>query len=251
MKQIITITTDFCDQFAVAQLHAVMADLGFNGKVVENHGVTPFSILERAFQIDMLTKYSPDRSVHLGVVDPGVGSKRQGIVIKTKRSWFVGPDNGLLFPAAFKQNILHVWKLNESFFGKQVSNTFHGRDVFLKAAVYLTLGKNPEDFGCRKIESDSLIPLVFEKGQVLHVDSFGNIKIHWPRKIINNSKLVIKTKDINFTFPVVKTFSDVQLGNISALYGSSGTLELVVNLGSASKKLGVKLGDILTIKDGL
>lgn len=247
----ITITTDFGDQFAIAQLHAVIADLGFNRKLIENHGVIPFSIIEGAFQIALLSRFSPDQSVHLGVVDPGVGSRRKGIVLQTKIGWFVGPNNGLLYPAAKEQGIYNAWSLKESYFGKQVSNTFHGRDVFVKAAVYLAQEKKPEEFGCSKINTDSLVKLKFKKGQVLHIDSFGNIKIHWPKRVKNNGLLSVQAKKGFFSVPLVKTFTDVAPRKPLALLGSSGTLELAVNLGNAQRKLGIEVGDILKIKDKL
>ena len=147
MKNIITITTDFGDQFAAAQLHAIIATYNFDGNIIENHSITPFSIEEGAFEIWQLSKFTPENTVHLGVVDPGVGSSRWGIIIKTKKGWYVGPDNGLLYPAATRDGITQVWKIKEESFG-DISNTFHGRDVFVKAAVLLSQGKKPQDFEC-------------------------------------------------------------------------------------------------------
>jgi S-adenosylmethionine hydrolase len=241
----ITATTDFGDQFAIAQLQAVIADLGFTGKLIENHSVKQFSIIEGAFQISILSRYVPKQTVHLGVVDPGVGSCRRGIVLRTKKGWFVGPDNGLLYPAAKEQGILNAWSLKESYFGKQISNTFHGRDVFVKVAVYLAQEKKPENFGCSQINSNSLVKLKFRKGQVLHIDNFGNIKIYWPRRVKNNGLLSVKTKRKVFSVPIVKTFTDVSTKKPLALLGSSGTLELAVNLGNAQRKFGVEIGEIL------
>ena len=107
-KNLITLTTDLGDQFAVAQLHVVLARDGFDGRVIENHSVTPFSILEGAFEIDALSRFTPVGTIHVGVVDPDVGSDRRGVVIRTKKSWFVGPDNGLLYPTAVHDEIQQV-----------------------------------------------------------------------------------------------------------------------------------------------
>lgn len=248
MNELITLTTDFGDQFAVAQLHTVFVDLGFFGKIIENHEVFAYSIIEGAFQIGIISRYSPKGCVHVGVIDPGVGSKRKGIIIKSKRSWFVGPDNGLLYPASMREGILRVWSINEKFFGNNVTSTFHGRDVFVKAASYLALGNKPEDFGCSKIRSDSLISLEFKIGQVLHIDSFGNIKIYWPEKIVNGKKIKFSRGNKNYCYPIVETFSDVGSGKPLALLGSSGTLEIAINFGSANNELGLKVGEVINLK---
>lgn len=222
MNKIITITTDFGDGFATSQLKAVVASLGFEGQLIENHNVEPFSIVEGAYGIWQLAKFCPPGTVHVGVVDPGVGSERAGIVIKTKHFWFVGPDNGLLWPAAYVDEIENIWKLDNF---ENISNTFHGRDVFIKQAVYLARGELPSGKEIKEIKK-----LRFEEGQVLHIDHYGNAKI-WGKK--------------TFGLPVVKTFSNVAPGEPLLLNGSSDLLELAVNLGSAKKKFGLKLGQVL------
>lgn len=247
MNKLITITTDFGDQLAAAQLKAVLADLGFDGQVIENHSVTAFSIIEGSFALALLAKFCPKGTTHVGVVDPGVGSNRRGIIIKTDKSWFVGPDNGLLFQAATSEKIRSVWKINESSISKDISPTFHGRDVFIKSAAYLSLGKQPEDFGSTKIPAKSLAKLYFKRGQVLHIDPYGNIKLHCLQKIYSCKKLTIKTRKNTFIVPFVKTFSDVPKGKPLAFLGSSQTLELAVNLKRADTFFRVKQGDILKI----
>lgn len=167
MHKLITITTDFKDGFATSQLKAVIAALGFAGQIIENHDVTPFSIIEGAYGIWQLAKFCPLGSVHVGVVDPGVGSSRVGIIIQTQNHWFVGPDNGLLYPAATADKIVSVWRINENYFG-QVSHTFHGRDVFIKSAVLLAQGKFPEDFGCTKITKiEKFVKYPFSRTRIL------------------------------------------------------------------------------------
>ena len=245
MKNVITITTDFHDEFAVAQLHAVAHSLKFEGKLIENHSVTPFAIHEGAFQIETLAQFTPKGSVHLGVVDPGVGGIRRGIIIKNHKSWFVGPDNGLLYPAAKKAGVSEVWQITEKSIDSKTSNTFHGRDIFIKAAIYLSQGIHPEKFGSVKISPSKIKKLKLKKGQILHTDVYGNVKIHWKGKITppGNLKFLINAK--TEIFPVVKTFSDVQPGSQLAYEGSNGTLELAVNLGNLAHKFGLKTGDVI------
>ncbi len=237
LKQLITITTDFQDGFATSQLHAVVHSLGYEGQLIENHDVHDYSIVEGAYGIWQLAKFCPSGTVHLGVVDPGVGSSRAGVVIKTKNFWFVGPDNGLLHPAAISDGILKAWKIHESTFG-DVAQTFHGRDVFIKAAVYLTQGKLPEEFGCVEFQNE-LIGLKFQQGQVVHIDRYGNVKFVW--------NTTVKPGDSLFDILVVHTFADVEIDKPLILNGSSNLLELAINQGNAAKHFGVKLGEILSI----
>lgn len=228
-NKVITITTDFGDSFATSQLRAVLATLGFNGTVIENHDVKSYSIIEGAYGIWQTAKYCPKGTIHVGVIDLGVGSPRLGIIIKTNNFWFVAPDNGLLYPAAKKDGIKEIWKIDNSAF-KNCSSTFEGRDIFIKVAAFLASGKKPEDFGSTEIDSKDLAKLEFQNGQVVHIDKYGNIKI-WGNK--------------TFGLPLVKTFSDVKVGQPLILRGSSDVLEICLNQKSAEEHFGVKLEQVL------
>lgn len=245
---LITITTDLGDQFAASQLHAVLVKAGYAGRIIENHSVRPFSILEGAFELMAITMFVPSQTIHVAVVDPGVGSKRKGIILKTKRSWFVGPDNGLLYPAATQEGILFAWQLNEAKVSNTVSNTFHGRDVFIKVATYLANGQSPKNFGSTMLSIDALKSLTFKKRQVLHVDHYGNSKIYWPGPIDIKKAYLIKTKAGTFTVPFVRTFSDVPIAKPLALLGSTGTLELAVNQRRGDRFFGLSVGTIVCIR---
>jgi S-adenosylmethionine hydrolase len=227
MKQLITITTDFKDNFAAGQLRAVVASMGYEDQLIENHDVEAFSITEGAYGIWQLAKYCPQDTIHVGVIDPGVGSDRDGVIIQTENFWFVGPNNGLLWPAANTDGVKTVWKIDESYFGN-VSNSFHGRDVFIKASVHVAQGKRPEDFGCSLY--NQLEKLEFENNQILHIDHYGNIK-YWGQN--------------TFGLPKVKTFSDVEIGQPLIIDGSSDLQELAINQGSAKDKFGLKLGQVI------
>ena len=243
----ITLTTDFGDQFAVSQLHAVLASLGFAGKLIENHSVTPFSILEGAFEIGATAHYSPPGAIHVGVIDPDVGNNRRAVIIKTKHSFLVGPDNGILYPTASREGIVQAWRLKGTHISDHISNTFHGRDIFIKAEALLSRNRHPASFGSTTISTSTLKKLIFKDGQVVHIDHYGNIKIHWSDSI-RSKYCTITTKAGVFTVPFVKTFSDVPPGKALTLLGSSGTLELALNLARADEFFNVKLGDILKVK---
>lgn len=229
MKKIITITTDLKDQFATSQLHAILASLNFSGKVIENHDVKPYSIVEGAYGIWQLIKNLPADTINVGIVDPGVGSKRFGIIIKTKNFWFVGPNNGLFWPVSVCDQIQKVWRIDESYFDK-VSNTFHGRDVFIKSAILLSRGISPKKFDCQQITKHAITKLEFKNGQVVHIDDYGDLKV-WGKPRIK--------------LPTVKTFSNIKIGKPGILHGSSGLMEVFVNQASAKDYFGVKLGDII------
>lgn len=246
MKSLITLTTDLGDQLAAIQMKAVLLSDGFNGRLIENHSVTPFSIVEGAFEISVAAQFTPPGSIHVGVVDPGVGSERRGIVVKTRKCWFVGPDNGLLFYAAKLAGLEKAFRLNESFWGN-VSSTFHGRDVFIRSAVRLACGDDPSRFGGEVIPVELLVPLEFKPGQVLHIDRYGNIKVYWNQAIESRGALRIDFRGRRHIVPVVRTFSDVPPRRTLALRGSNGMLELAVNLGSGEEFFGVKVGDVLAV----
>ncbi len=180
-------------------------------------------------------------------MDPGVGTERAGIVVKTSKSWLVGPNNGLLYPLATKEGIEGVWKLNESAFGDNVTNTFHGRDVFIQAATLLALGKTPVSFGAKKVSAIQIVKLNFKHGQVLHIDDYGNVKVHFDKKKITNGNIKVKTKKELTAIPFVKTFEEVSLGKPLAYIGSSDTLELSVNQGNFAQEFDVNHTDIIEI----
>jgi len=248
MKNTIAITTDFGDNFASAQIRAVLASLGFSGNIIENHSVTAYSIIEGAFQILTLSKFTPPGAIHLGVVDPGVGSDRKGLIIKTNNYYFVGPDNGLLFPAATNDKIKSVYQIQESKINGKISNTFHGRDIFVKIAANLAKGKTPENLEVKKITPQIISKIEFKNGQVLHIDHYGNVKVYCEENFNIGQILRIINSEGVLNIPIVKTFSDVLPAKPLALLGSSDTLELAVNMGNIQHLLGVKIGDIIRLE---
>jgi S-adenosyl-L-methionine hydrolase (adenosine-forming) len=247
MNKLITITTDFGDSFAVSQLKAVIYSLGFDGNLIENHDVSNFSILEAAFQLKTLIQFCPKGTINVCVVDPGVGSSRSGIIIQTNNYWFVGPDNGCLYPAARKNGIVSVWKINESKLDNHISRTFHGRDIFVRVAVNLSQDKYLKKPEFTQIDIRSLKRIHFKEGQVLHVDHYGNVKINYTKPIEIGKKLIFQANNNRFEIPVFSTFSDVEIGMPLVYLGSSNTLELAINQSSAAQKYSIRVGDILSI----
>lgn len=251
--KMITLTSDFglVDPYT-SEMKGVILTINPNAAIIDiTHNVEKFNIRMGAFMLASAAPYFPKGTVHLAVVDPGVGTERRAILIQTKQGFFVGPDNGVLMLAAQNEGIEHVYELaNPKFMLSKVSGTFHGRDIFAPAAAYLEKGVTPSEFGAEvtdvvipeyanvKRKNGSLI------GEVLHVDGFGNIitnitQVDLPRTKTVKVKLQNHTMQLAFT----KTYAQAKSKEAVALVGSHGFLEIALNQGSASEKFGVKVGD--------
>lgn len=246
---VITLTADFGDRFAQAQMELVVQSINPKARfVVLSHEVKPFSILEGAFLLAKSYGFSPRQSIHIGVVDPGVGSERKGLLIKTQDHWFIGPDNGLLYPAATDDGVEEVFVLDEGKLNPGGLSTFHGRDVFAPAAARLSRGESPLSFA-QQIDKNALRPYHLEPDQVAHIDPYGNAKLTTtPEQFRPGDRISFAfTTGSRVTIPYCRTFGDVPTGEFLAYQGSHGTLELARNLGSAAEALQLAVGQRLEI----
>lgn len=260
---IITLTTDFgtTDAYTGAMKGAI---LGINpdARLVDiTHDVPAGDILDGAFVLAGATPYFPKDTIHLAVVDPGVGGERKPILIETENYIFVGPDNGLLLPAAEVDRIKRVIILsNEKYILHEISSTFHGRDIFGPAAAHLSLGVDPSTFGeelKKYVIPEIPAPEVKNRhihGQVVHADSFGNLITNITRYDILKNLPDITDGEIEVSIKgsyikgISRTYSFVEPGGIAALIGSSGAVEVAVNGGSAANTLGAGVGEAVTIR---
>lgn len=253
----ITLTTDFGlkDPY-VAEMKGVILTINPKASIVDiSHGVDKFDIRMGAFMLASAVRFFPTGTTHLAVVDPGVGTKRHAILIQTKQGFFVGPDNGVLILAAQNQRIEYIFELtNPKFMLSTVSSTFQGRDVFAPAAAYIDSGVKPSEFGSEK--SDAVTPdftVVKQEdgvfvGEVLHVDSFGNIITNISLNKIAQVKTVrAQLQHITLNLPFVKTYAQAKSNEPIALIGSHGFLEIALNQDSAARKLHAQLGDKIEI----
>ncbi|GAB7021729.1 SAM hydrolase/SAM-dependent halogenase family protein [Salidesulfovibrio brasiliensis] len=255
MHKVIGLLTDFglSDPY-VGQVKAVLAARCPDCHVVDlTHGVEPFNIAQGAFFLASSAGYFPGGSVLLGVVDPGVGSKRRMLVARQDGLTFVAPDNGLACLAldAEKTEFYHVREA-----GDRASSTFHGRDIFAPIAARLASGESPESF-CDRVEpSETVRPLWSEplvrKGQcsarVLHVDRFGNCVLNLRAGALGPlDNLRIRTP-LGRELPAVDTYSDLPQGASGLLEGSQGFFEIAVNLGSAAREFGLSMGDAVSLE---
>ncbi|MEM2816090.1 MAG: SAM-dependent chlorinase/fluorinase [Candidatus Bathyarchaeia archaeon] len=257
---IITLTTDFglTDPY-VAEMKAVILRINPNVTIVDiSHQIEKFNIRMGAFILASAAPYFPEGTIHIAVVDPGVGTKRKPILIEAEGAFFIGPDNGLLTFAAKKQGIKHVYEIsNPKFMLPKISTTFHGRDVFAPAAAHLSRGVSPSEFGLELHEI--FIPTFIEiiksgetlVGEVIHIDDFGNIITNFTSKelseVIINGKIRVKLGETELSLNVCKTYADVEPLKPLAIIGSHDFLEVSMNQANAAKFFNVKVGDKITL----
>jgi S-adenosyl-L-methionine hydrolase (adenosine-forming) len=251
----ITLTTDYglADGF-VAACRGVIARTAPQAQVIDiSHAVPPQDIRRGATVLAQVVPYMP-ACVHMAVVDPGVGSTRRGIVVVAKDGVLVGPDNGLLLPAAEALGgAKTAFELvAEEFRQPAVSHTFHGRDVFAPAAAHLTLGVQPADFG-PEIDPDTLVRLPDPKvaiasqkltSEVLSVDHFGNVQLAATVRDIIATGLLLPGASVRVRVgmhtvdaTIGRTFDDVELGEALVYVDSAGHVAIAVNQGFASSLL--------------
>lgn len=254
---IITLITDFgLSDAYVAMMKGVILSINPAAKLIDiSHQISVGSILQGASIIRETFPFFPMGTVHIAVIDPSVGSHRRPIAIQSGGHFFLGPDNGLLWPVISGQKEAKVIHLIETrYFLKHITYTFHGREVFAPAAAYLSLGVDVEKMGPALNDPVQLhLPKPKKRegilyGQVIRTDNFGNLitNIHYEelqaflkscQPIIEVGKLVIKK--------ISKIYSDASEGEPLALINSSQWLEIAVNLGRASEYLGMDSGDII------
>lgn len=246
---IITLLTDFglADPY-VAVMKGVMLKINPQAKLIDiTHQIDPGSIIQAAEILLEAYPFFPQATVHLAVIDPGVGSARRPLLVQTGKQFFVGPDNGLFWPLIAQNSAALVIHLNISrYFLPDISRTFHGRDVFAPVAARLSRGENPRKMGSLVDDPVRLsLPAPSQEehrlvGRIIRRDHFGNLITNIDRNHLQNflgqdtAVIRIDDKQIN---GLANTYSDIAKGRLLALIGSSGTVEIAVNGGRASEYL--------------
>lgn len=253
---VITLTTDFgSDDPEASVLKGVIWSIAPTVQVADlSHSISPHDILEAALLLGRVALYFPAGTIHVAVVDPGVGTSRRAIAAKLGSQYFVGPDNGLvslLIPTneASKQLFSFIQLDRPEYWLPEVSHVFHGRDVFAPVAAHLAAGVpltalgSPIDDPVR-LEIPEPVPTPDGwLGQVIHIDHFGNLSTNISASHINREKeVIIKIKGEQI-FGLVSTFGERPTGALIALLDSSGSLAISLVNGSASHSLGAVVGD--------
>ena len=252
-KPIITLTTDFGtgDHFA-AVMKGVIFGICPNATLVDiSHDIQPFEISEGAFVISQAYRFFPKKTIHVVVVDPGVGTSRRPLLMEAGGQYFIGPDNGV-FSMVFTREKHKVREItSELYFLKPVSPTFHGRDIFAPAAAHLANGVTPAQFGKPVIDylrmSLEHPPRTGKRtwtGLILKIDRFGNLitNLHsdeFPDIQLRAFEMQVGVQKIS---RIARTFADAGLGEVFIIVGSSGYLEVVANQASAARLLGCGTG---------
>jgi S-adenosylmethionine hydrolase len=253
-KPILTLTTDFGtkDHFA-GVMRGVILGICPNADIVDiSHEVDPFEISQGAYLIAQAYRFFPPKTVHVVVVDPGVGSARRPILVEAERQYFIGPDNGVL--AMIYSKVAHKARVitNEKYFLHPVSHTFHGRDIFAPSGAHLAKGgASPSTFG-KRID-DHLKPAFTDPqrvgkrvwmGAVLHIDRFGNMITNF--HIDSFSDMTVKPFELAIGTQILRrlgrNYAEADPGEAFAIAGSSGYIEIAINQASAARALGCGVG---------
>lgn len=260
-SRMITLTTDFgLTEHYVGAMKGVIYNVNPQAQVVDiTNSVQSFDILDGAIAISQSYSYFPAGTVHVVVVDPGVGSTRRPILASVGQYLFVAPDNGVLslvYEREERVTVRHI--TGEHYFLQPVSNTFHGRDIFAAVAGYLSKGLETEKFG---EEISDYVRFLAPKpkvttpnswtGVVLKTDKFGNLITNISEKDIPqlfapNAAFKISVGKIEIT-RIRSTYAEGAQGEVFAIIGSSGFLEISTNRGAASRMAAADKGSPVTI----
>ena len=266
--QLISLLTDYGlkDPY-VAEMKLVLIKNSPEATIVDiTHQVERHNIVEGAFLLEMAVPFFPGRTVHLAVVDPGVGGARASVVVECRRRHvLVGPDNGLLVRAAETLGYKQAYRIESPrFLGRKVSPTFHGRDLFAVAAGRIACGADPSEAGSRMhgLVDLPLRSLSVKPGRVecsvVHIDVFGNIIVD--AKMVDLSRAGLEKKSRKKTYLILKrgrsialrfveSYHEVGKGEFMILEGSQGYAEIAAREANAAEKLRVKLLDRFKITD--
>jgi hypothetical protein len=261
----ITFLSDFGlqDDF-VGTCHGVIKRIAPDAQIIDiTHGIEPQAVLQGALVLASTVPYMPE-GVHIAVVDPGVGGDRRGLVLRDGTGrLYIGPDNGLLVPAAEKLGgIAAAWQLtNPAYMLEPVSATFHGRDVFAPAAAHLSTGLDPAQLG-PEVEPRSLVRLELPEPEVggstiratvLYIDRFGNVQLNLSRRDIEAAGIVAGRRvelDLGFEryyATAARAFSDARAGDIILYEDAYENIAVAITGGNAAEMFAIRPGQNLAI----
>ncbi len=251
---IVTLLTDFGEKdWYVAVMKGVILSRCHGCQLVDiTHDISPGDVLAGAFVLREAHPFFPPGTVHLAVVDPGVGGGRRPIAARAAGQWFVGPDNGLLGLVLAREPEAVVWAVErEDLFLHPVSGTFHGRDIFAPVAAYLAAGGDGRLLGTevRDWVSPKTAEPVWDgqelRGQIVYIDRFGNgitnIEGEKLERLVRGEEVEIWVGGFKIE-GLLRTYSQAGEGELLAVVGSSGLVEISVNLGSARDRLDLAAG---------
>jgi hypothetical protein len=260
--RVITLMSDFgMEDTYVAQMKGVILQINPDACIVDLcHSIAPRDIKQGAIVIGDSYRYFPSRSVHVCVVDPGVGAARKILCLVTRAGIFLAPDNGLLEIVFRNERRKRIFSVeNARFFRNNVSATFHGRDILAPVAAHISLGLRPQSLGpeVRRVVRLRIPEPIFGKGvlrgEVLYADRFGNLVTNITRSVFVSSfseegaKCAQVRVGRRSTGPVMTTYSDAKPGEVLALFGSSERLEIAARCANAVRILSARPGTSVSL----
>ncbi len=249
----IALLTDFgLDDGFIGAVKGVIKTVNPDVDIIDiSHGVTPFDILEGSIILKAVYSYFPEGTIFMSVVDPGVGTERKPIIVKTEKYIFVAPDNGLLTLALKNQKIERIIHItNGKYMLKRETETFHGRDIFAPVSAYLSKGEALENFGVelesyKKIDfPEAYVENGYVVGQIIKFDRFGNG--------ITNLEVIPNFEEILFRDfsigKICRTFLEGDRDKPNIIKGSFGFYEIFLPERNAKVVLRLKIGEKVRIK---
>jgi len=260
VRNIVTLTTDFGYRDAyVGSMKGVVLSIAPHATLVDiTHDIPPYQIVFAALVLREACPRFPGQSIHVAVVDPGVGGPRRPLLLELGGHFYVGPDNGLFTLLLRDYPLEGAWELaNRSYFLPEVSATFHGRDVFAPVAAWVAQGVSPEEFGPSVSSPFTLeIPGVvctqdLLEGEIICVDRFGNCISNIASRVfaewIQADPFRIEIRGHTLT-EIARSYDAVPPGRPLAIFGGLGYLEIALNQSRASESLGVQPGDAIVVE---
>lgn len=257
--RLITLTTDFGSRDPYAGImKGVILGINPEANIIDlAHGIPPQDVMAGALALSASLPYFPLGTIHVAVVDPGVGSKRRAFLIESERSYFIGPDNGIFSLVLGDRPIQQIVELsNPAYHLKPTSATFHGRDIFAPAAAYLSLGISANELGAQAQDFTRLPwPQISKReasieGEVIYIDGFGNVitNIREDDLPANRSGLTVSLRGITAR-GLVPSYAWGREGEYVALINSSTLLEIALSKGNAQAASGAELGDKVSVQE--
>jgi len=239
----IVLVTDFGQSEYVGVMKGVIYSIACDARIVDLcHSISAQNIIEASWSLKNNYRYFPKGAIFCCVVDPGVGTERKAVAVKTDSYYFVAPDNGLLWETVAEQRVTEIRQIH---IPRDASRTFHGRDVFAKAAANIDLGRF-ETIGekIREIEKLELYKRGRE-GIVVRIDRFGNIITNLPKQEKDRYSVVIDEK--KYLMNYYPNYSAAKEGELFLIEGSNNTLEISLKNGNANDRLRLKTGQKIEI----
>ena len=258
-SSLITLMTDFGSHGPyVAEMKGVILGINPQARLLDiTHQISAQNIREAAFALVQVVPYFPPQTIHVVVVDPGVGTERKLLCVRMHDQLFLAPDNGVLSWVAREAKNVELFEIRQPrFWRSNVSDTFHGRDILAPLAAHLTLGEAPEQLGPRTDQWTSLPwPSAVRKphrleGEVLAVDRFGNLLTNLRRQdlvCLRHESISVQCSDQNIG-PLMQTYGQVEVGKLLAVIGSNGFLEIALRNGNAARQLDAGPGSRVVVQ---